>query len=484
MSINLQRPILIGGVGLSFALWLLISFHRSLENIGEITILFLLGFGAVSWWWQQQTPVTLPITSINNVEKEMVEKAIATVETAISHIETEIGIFPENNELRQQLNQVIGAIDRQEKRLAIIGGKSVGKTTLKILLEMGWAKEKQQNVIFQETPPLFTIDDSKTIINTIENTDLILFIINGDLTETELQTIEKIIAAGIKTILVFNKEDQYLPPERKIILQQLKQRVEGIINSEDVINITAAPKPIKVVQYQPDGSRRDWQEIPAPEISQLSDRLQEVFATCGQKLVWNTSLRNVNKIKIEVQAVLNKYRRDRALPIIEQSQWIAAATAFANPVPALDLLATAAITAQLVVDLGNIYQQKFSVQQAKTAALTLSNLMVKLGLVEIATQTIGNILKSNTITFMAGGAVQGISAAYLTRLAGLSLIEYFQVQDISINESGSSLNSEKLGKTLQKVFQENQRIAFLQSFVKNTLSHLMPDKNPPEIVNS
>lgn len=483
MSINVQRPILIGGVGLSVALWLLASLYRSLENIEEIAILFLLGFGVVSWWWKQQTPITLPITSINNVEKDMVEKAIAKVKTAISQLETEIDNFPENNEFHQQLNQVMEEIDRPEKRLAIIGGKSVGKTTVKILLEMGWGKENQQSVICQETPPLFTINDSDTIIKNIEDNDLVLFITNGDLTEPELQTIQKIIAAGIKTILVFNKEDQYLPPERKLILQQLKQRVQGIIDAEDVINITAAPKPIKVVQYQPDGNQRDWQEIPAPEIAKLSDRLQEIFTTSGQQLVWASSLRHVNKIKTEVQEVLNKFRRDRALPIIEQSQWIAAATAFANPIPALDLLATTAITAQLVIDLGNIYQQKFSLQQGQTAAVTLSKLMVKLGLVEIATQTIGNILKSNTITFVAVGAVQGISAAYLTRLAGLSLIEYFQAQDISINED-RSFNLEKLGETLEKVFQENQRMAFLQSFVKNALSHVIPEKNSPKIVSS
>ena len=111
---------------------------------------------------------------------------------------------------------------------------------------------------------------------------------------------------------------------------------------------------------------------------------------------------------------MNGLRRDRAVPVIEQYQWIAAAAAFANPVPALDLLATAAINAQLVMELGGIYQQKFSLEQAQAVAGTLGSLMLKLGLVELSTQTIGTILKSNAITFVAGGVVQGVSAAYLT----------------------------------------------------------------------
>jgi len=78
---------------------------------------------------------------------------------------------------------------------------------------------------------------------------------------------------------------------------------------------------------------------------------------------------------------LNGVRRDRAPPVAEQYQWIAAAAAFANP-PALDLLATAAINAQLVMELGAIYQQKFSLQQAQAVAGTLGS--DKLGLVELS----------------------------------------------------------------------------------------------------
>ncbi len=106
----------------------------------------------------------------------------------------------------------------------------------------------------------------------------------------------------------------------------------------------------------------------------------------------------------------------RATPVIEQYQWIAAAAAFANPVPALDILATAAINAQMVMDLGNVYQQKFSLEQAQTVAGAMGSLMLKLGLVELSTKAVSTVLKSNAITFVAGGVVQGVSAAYLTLL--------------------------------------------------------------------
>ncbi|HAG81482.1 MAG TPA: hypothetical protein DCL61_09985, partial [Cyanobacteria bacterium UBA12227] len=190
-------------------------------------------------------------------------------------------------------------------------------------------------------------------------------------------------------------------------------------------------------------------------------------------------------LKAEAKTVLNKARSDRALPIIEQYQWIAAATAFANPVPALDLLATAAISSQLVIELGEIYQQKFSLPQAQSSAKTLGSLILKLGLVELSTQTIGSILKSNAFTYVAGGVVQGVSAAYLTRLAGLSLIEYFQDQEIDKNTATDQpLNFERLTEKLQKVFQQNQRTALLQTFVQQALGRLRLISTQPEIASS
>jgi uncharacterized protein (DUF697 family) len=212
----------------------------------------------------------------------------------------------------------------------------------------------------------------------------------------------------------------------------------------------------------------------------LCDRLGHILSTEKETLVLATTLRTANALKAEIKTLLNQVRRDRAMPMIEQSQWIAGAAAFANPVPALDLLSTGAVTGQLVVDLGKIYQQKFSLQQGQAIATTLAEQMVKLGLVELSTQTITSILKSNAITFVAGGAVQGISAAYLTRLAGLSLVEYFQAQELT-GDLSSDDNLQQLSHKIKKVFEQNQRVAFLQSFVQKAANRLMPEAKKSKI---
>ncbi|MFO0409576.1 MAG: YcjF family protein, partial [Dolichospermum sp.] len=277
------------------------------------------------------------------------------------------------------------------------------------------------------------------------------------------------------TLLVFNKQDQYQPSERATVLQSLKQRL-GV----NVVGTAACPVAVKVRKHQEDGSFQEWIEQPTPDIQQLTQQLG-LIGQQGEQLVCNTTHRQVLLLKSQAKNCLNGLRRDRSVPIIEQHQWIAAAATFANPVPGLDLLATAAINAQMVIDLGNIYQQKISWEQGQQIARTMGSLMLKLGLVELSTKAVTSILKTNVATFVAGGMVEGVSAAYLTRVAGLSLIEYFQEQEIAL-ESGDALNLEKLRQVLPTVFQQNQKMAILEAFVKQGVKRLLPEVKPAEVV--
>ncbi len=491
MSVNLRRPILVGGVGLSFSLWVLQSLHHSVGQLGEVGIFGVMALGAGLLLFQQKASNTIDLSSVSSpLDRAKVEKAIAQTETLINQLEAETNNQDAANLLRQRVAQLTTELDRQEIQLAVTGGKGVGKTALAQVLESNWLPQQQQRLSLKETPALFVGADTNVEAEIVAKdvalaSDLVLFVTAGDLTDTEFQTLQQLKAANQRVMLVFNKQDQYLPTERATVLQQLRQRMTERLGAEDVVAIASNPAPVKVRKHQPDGEVQEWMEQQTPDLSLLSERLSQIIAQEGQQLVWATTVRAAAALKAEVKTQLNQVRRDRALPVIEQYQWIAAAAAFANPVPALDLLATAAISAQVVTDLGEIYQQKFSLQQAQAAAKTLGSLMLKLGLVELSTQAIGGILKGNAFTYVAGGAVQGVSAAYLTRLAGLSLIEYFQEQEASENSAtGQLFNLDRLGQTLQKVFQQNQRIAFLQGFVKQVVGHLVPASSPSELKGS
>ncbi|HCF27701.1 MAG TPA: hypothetical protein DEV81_11005, partial [Cyanobacteria bacterium UBA11049] len=61
--------------------------------------------------------------------------------------------------------------------------------------------------------------------------------------------------------------------------------------------------------------------------------------------------------------------------------------------------------------------------------------------------------------------------------------EYFQQQEVDAN-SATGLNLDKLGQTLQKVFRQNQQVAFLQGFVKPCVKRLLPEAPQPQLSES
>lgn len=493
MALPIRRPILIGGLGLTFGAWLLNTIDPSLTNFADSAVWGIAALGSGAWLLKQRSRLTLDLATVPQVDRSAVEQALAEVESRIGQLEAEsqsivdqtgAGTADAIAQLRQKLAALKVEIERQDIRLAVTGGRSVGKTTLLKLLQQQGLHQLSRLAI----QPLSDADSDalsdaaglpmatdETAQREVESADLVLFVTTGDLRDSEFQGMTQLVTQGYRLVLVFNKQDQYLSEDRPLILQQLRDRVRAFVPGEDVIATTAQPAPLIVRQQQADGSVQERLDQPTPDIAALQERLKDILTQQGQQLVLATVIRQAKALNGEVQTELNRLRRMRTLPMIEQYQWIAAAAAFANPVPSLDLVATASVTTQLVVDLGAVYQQQFSLEQAKAVMVQLAEQMVKLGLVEVATQAITPILKSHALTYIAGGTLQGMSAAYLTRLAGLSLVEYFEEQSLMLNAAPSStLQIDRLVQKVKAVLQANQRSAFVQSLVQQGIQRLVP----------
>lgn len=457
MTSLLQRPILVGGLGLTFSVWLLDQFFPVVPDFAGTTLWLAIALGSGFWVFQKRGKEVKFKSLAFSVDRAKVEKALVSVEAHINRLAQEISTESESVlKFRKQLVQITTELSRQDIRTAIMGGKSVGKTTLAKLL------------------PGVTIEGHGSLEEVV-GADVVLFLATGDLTDSEFQSVQSLMAQNHRVILALNKQDQYLPGDRPVILQQFHEKMQEILSPDDIVAIATQPVAFKVRQYQPDSSVQERLEQPSADIAPLQNRLNEILAQQSQSLIFATSYRQVQALNAQVKAEFNRIRRDRAQPIIEQYQWVAAAAAFANPVPSLDLLATATINTQMVMDLGAVYQQQFSLDQAKNVTTTLASQMMKLGLVELSTQAIAPLLKSNVLTYVAGGTLQGLSAAHLTQVAGLSLVEYFEEQVQSL-EVGAAVpfKRDSLVQKLQAVFQENQRTAFVQTLVSQGVNRLIP----------
>ena len=471
MNFKLEKPVLFGGIGLSFLLWWLDHLQNSFAQFGEAGLFTILAASGLVWLFKPKPSKNIILDrKFTPPAKSQVERAITTALEVIKMVAQEaetqqVDALLTNQiaQLETQLANLTTELDRPQINILLTGSKSVGKSTILQLLN---DRNQNDQITYQES--LWQTDSQGNVSKTVKNhpaylADLVLFVTSGDLTDPEYQFLSQLINQGQRVILLWNKSDQCLPEQQPQVLQKLRETTASILNREDVINIAAAPTPIKVKRYATDGSFTETMERVAPNFAHFTNRFDAVLEKEKVDLVWANILRQVGLVELQAKAYSQQIKRTQALPIIEKYQWIVAGTAFANPVPALDLLATGAINTQMIIDLGEIYQQKLTLEQAQKIAKEMAELMLKLGLVELSTKALSTVLKSHAVTFVAGGTLQAVSAAYLTRIAGTSLVTYWENQMINPSTS-QNWNFDYLGKVINAVFQQSQQANFLQLF--------------------
>ena len=290
--------------------------------------------------------------------------------------------------------------------------------------------------------------------------DLLIFVVDGDLRQSEYEPLMALAELGKRSLLVLNKSDRYTELEREQLLAQLRERVRGTIASEDVILAAAAPTPIVVA----------GQSYPIdPKVQELQQRIQAVLQVEGRSLVLDNALLQSRQLSAEAKQILGKQLEKEAEKVVERFQWIVTATVFANPLPVVDLLATAAINAQMVVEIGGVYGCKLNLARGRELAYSLAKTLAGMGLVEgsiqLMTGIVTTIAEVTVVGFLVTAPIQAASAGYLTRIAGRSFIEYFK-RDGSWGDGG-----------MEKVVQEQvertrQEKRWTESFAREAIKKL------------
>ena len=136
-----------------------------------------------------------------------------------------------------------------------------------------------------------------------------------------------------------------------------------------------------------------------------------------------------------------------------------------TPLPVVDMLATAAVNAQMVMEIGQVYGCEINSDRGKELALSLGKTLVSLGVVKGAVDLLGRVLQLNIATYLVGKVIQGVTAAYLTRIAGKSFVEYFR-QDQDWGDGG-------ITEVVQRQFQLSRKDEFLKAFVQDAISKVV-----------
>ncbi|MBD2459799.1 DUF697 domain-containing protein [Oscillatoria sp. FACHB-1407] len=287
--------------------------------------------------------------------------------------------------------------------------------------------------------------------------DLLLFVLDNDLRQSEYEPLRSLVRIGKRSLIVLNKSDLYTEADREAILARLRQRVQSIVAAEDVVAIAANPQ----VVVLENGDRFQ----PEPDILPLLRRIAAILRLEGEDLIADNILLQSQRLGEEARRLLDAQRLRQAEKIVDRFQWIGAGVVSVTPLPGIDLLATAAVNAQMVVELGQVYGCELNIERGKELAFSLARTLVSLGVVRGAIELFSIALQTNIGTFVIGRAIQGVTAAYLTRIAGKSFIEYFR-RNQEWGDGG-------ITEAVQMQFQLNRRDEFIKAFVQTAIDRVV-----------
>jgi uncharacterized protein (DUF697 family) len=147
---------------------------------------------------------------------------------------------------------------------------------------------------------------------------------------------------------------------------------------------------------------------------------------------------------------------------------------FVNPVPGLGALATAAINYQMVGEVAKVFGAAIGADAAKLMARELAQVMIKMGVVGLATEILGKALKASVVGYVAGGAIEAVVGGYLTRLAGDVFIDYF-AHDQNWGEGG-------MQGAIERRFNLHKRGEFVAEFLREAAACVRPPAGPKTVV--
>jgi uncharacterized protein (DUF697 family) len=295
--------------------------------------------------------------------------------------------------------------------------------------------------------------------------DLLLFVVDHDLTRSEFDPLVALVRQGKRSIVVLNKKDRFPDADRAAILSRLRERLDGLVPAADIVAVAAAPRPIPVRTREADGTARVTMEEEPIDLTALLPRLEAVLSREGQSLRAGNLLLRAHLIGREAEEKVLAERDRKAQAIIDRHQWITAGAVFANPIPAVDLMAAAAVQYQMISELGTAYEQQLTTAHARMIGAEMVQLLLKLGLVEAATSIIAGLFKSSLVGYAAGGALQATTMAYLTHVSGQAFAGYFH--------RGMDWGDGGMRAALERQFELNRRADFLQEFARQAVDRVL-----------
>ncbi len=348
----------------------------------------------------------------------------------------------------QAVEAMLDKLEHGHLHLAVLGRVSTGKSSLLNALigseafsvsplhgetrqssMQAWNEVQAGGVFLIDTPGLDEAggEDREAMAREVAGrSDLVIFVLDGDITETELLALRNLLAQGRPVLVALNKIDLFTRDEQGALLRSIRDKTDGIVDAEHVIPVAAQPRPQTVVEVAANGDEIQSKRSREPDVDALRLKLWDILEAEGKTLAALNASLFASDLSDQVGRRILAARReigDRLVRTYCVGKGIAVAF---NPVPVADLFAAAFIDVGMVIHLSRVYGLPLSRREAGTLVKVIVAESAALMGTVWALHIVSSALKVGTAglsTIVTAGA-QGAIAYYSTYVVGQVAAEY------------------------------------------------------------
>ncbi len=390
----------------------------------------------------------------------------------------------------RQLQLLLEKIEHGHIHIAVFGRVSVGKSALLNALlgetrfstsplhgettraaHARWQEYDAGGVFLIDTPGINEVAGEvreQLAHDVAGRSDLVLFVVDGDLTDSELQALRQVKGAAQRLALVLNKIDRYSRAERELLLDTLHRRTTGLIQPKDIVTAAAHPAERIVILVDAEGNETETRRRPSPDVTALRERIWDILKAEGKTMAAINAGLFAGRFSDRLSREIIVIRRDLADSVVRKYCLAKGVAVALNPIPIADILAAIATDAAMIIHLSRVYGLPINRSEAgsllKTISIQLAFLMGTVWAMNLAAAALKGISLGLSTVVTAGA--QGAVAWYGTYVVGKAAEQYF-AQGKSWGEGGPK-------RVVQDILDSLDRDSLLAQARDDILARLKP----------
>jgi GTP-binding protein Era len=354
-------------------------------------------------------------------------------------------------ELAADFSQVQAMLDKLEHghiHIAVLGRVSVGKSSVLNALigerrfstsalhgetkqnEMAsWDEQESGSLFLIDTPGINEIDGEareRMAHEVSQRSDLVLFVIDGDMTDSEHHALQGLVREHRPLLLVLNKCDRYTAAQREELRSSLLARLEHTLPAENLVEVSADPAPRIIIEVDAAGRETESERTSPPNVMALKDRVWEILEAEGKTLAALNASLFAGDLSDKVGARVLAARSKLGERVIDNYSLVKGVAVAINPVPVADLVTAVAVDVSMVAHLSEVYGMPMTRSESGTLIKAISGQLLLLMGTTWLVHLVASLLKAGSgglSTLLTAGA-QGAVAYYSTYVVGRAAEQY------------------------------------------------------------